>query len=519
VTAPSSAEARQIRGSSLLLLGTLLASLVDFGSQVLLVRYLAKSDFGAWSYALAVVALLTSVAQFEMRNAAARFIPIYLERRETGKVVGIVALAIGVAVGLGLVMATAITVGVLFFHLQLTVDPLSMQLLALVALLIPLQAVDGVFTGLFAAFGASRTIFLRQSVLGPALRFGLVVVLVALAASLTFLAIGYLLATLAGVALYAGTFRRLLREHRGPAPEREPVTFPFREVLLFAGPLLTSTLVWTLMESSDAILLGLFKGPDAVANFRVVLPLARMNGIVAVVFAVLYLPLAARSHERRAVRELKDLYWRTALWMTVLTFPILLMTLSFAPAVTVGLYGAGYAESAPILALLAGGYFFHTALGFNGLTLKVHNRLRYTMAIDIAMAVVNIAVNLVLIPAYGPLGAAIGTAGTLIVHNILKHIGLARFTPIPAFDRRYAAVYAALVATAALLLVAQAVLSLNLLGSFAVAAACGLAVLWGTRRLLDVDTFFPELRRVPLPPRVAAAVWGSELSVPPDVPD
>lgn len=493
------AQARQIRGSTLLLAGTFLSSGVEFVTQIVLVRYLSKDGYGAWSYGLAIVALFAGVAQFEMRNAASRFIPVFLERRERGKLLGTVVLALAVAAGLGALIAGGIAVAVGILGFRPTDDSGALHVLLLLVALIPIQAVDSVFTGLFAAFGASRTIFLRQSVLAPALRLALVATLVVLGADVGFLAVGYVLVTLVGILLYLTSLRKVLREHDVPILDPRRWQVPVREILTFAAPLLTTTLVWMLMESSDAVLLGWFHDPAAVAEFRVVLPLARMNGLVSSIFSVLYLPLAARAYERGDLAGLRDLYWRTAMWMTVLSFPVLLVTACFAPAVTVGLYGQAYASSAPILALLAVGYFFNTALGFNGLTVKVHGRLRYTVIVDVVAAIVNVAVNLVLIPRFGPIGAAVGTASTLILHNVLKHTALARLTQVPWFERRYAVTYALLAAIAVGVVAAQAALPHALWVAVIVSGIGGILGVLVSRRHLDLRILFPELDRLPLP--------------------
>ena len=49
-TAGSAATRQQIRGSSLLLTGRLLSLAVNFATQVLIVRYLSKTDFGAFAH-------------------------------------------------------------------------------------------------------------------------------------------------------------------------------------------------------------------------------------------------------------------------------------------------------------------------------------------------------------------------------------------------------------------------------------------------------------------------------------
>ena len=488
----------QIRGSALLLVGSVLGSGVDFLAQIILVRYLTKSEYGAWTYALAIVALFASLAGFEMRQVVARFVPRYLERGETEKLRGAVRLAFSVILGLGGTIAIAMIVLISLGGFRPTSDPASLRLLVIMAFLVPIQASDSLFNGLFAAFGATRTIFVRQSLIAPGLRLAVVASLVISGADVTFLAIAYMLATFAGMLLYVVAFRGLVRS-AGAIGKHAVSVIPAREMFSFAIPLLTSTIVWILMETSDAVLLGYFFDADAVANFRVVLPLARMNLLVAATFGVLYLSQAAKAYEGDDRAELQDLYWRTTLWMTVLTFPILLITVSFAPSVTVGLYGEAYRSSAPILALLAVGYFFNTALGFNGTTLKVHNQLRYMVVVDTSMAVVNVAVNLILIPRLGPLGAAIGTSATLMLHNILKQVGLRRYTSIDAFHRPYWRLYAVLAAISLTLLGFQTVVPGNLLIACALSGAGGLVVLWLARDSLDFGTMFPEIGRLRLP--------------------
>ena len=73
--APTSARS-QIRGSSLLLVGRAVAMAVNFLVQVLTVRYLTKTDYGAFAYALAIVDLGQMVATFGMDRTITRFLSI-----------------------------------------------------------------------------------------------------------------------------------------------------------------------------------------------------------------------------------------------------------------------------------------------------------------------------------------------------------------------------------------------------------------------------------------------------------
>lgn len=494
-----SAATQHIRGSSLLLAGKVLALALDFGAQVLLVRYLSKTHFGAFSYALATVMFFQGLAMFEMPNTVARFVPLYRERKQYRAMFGTLVLAFGVVVGLGTLSSLAIHAGLTLFGLKPSDDPQAIRLLLILAALIPLQGLDNVFTTLFASFGSTRAVFLRQSMLGPGLKILLVAVLIGLKTDVIFLAQGYLAASAIGVLMYAWMFGRMLRR-QGWLKERHArqFSYPVRELFGFATPMLVTALVWRLMESSDALLLGYFQGPEAVAMFRVVLPLAQLNQAVILTFSTLYMPLAVRLYAREDHAQLSDLYWQTTLWMTVLSFPIFALTFSFARSMTIGIYGPQYVDSVAILVILSLSYFFHTALGFNGLTLKVFGKLRYAVSADIAAAVLNVTINLLLIPRWGAVGAAIGTASAMIVHNVLKHFGLWSYTGITLFPRKYVGIYATIFGVALILLGLQAVLPASILIALPLGAVAGLVVLWSSRHLLQVDTMFPELRRLPI---------------------
>jgi O-antigen/teichoic acid export membrane protein len=195
---------------------------------------------------------------------------------------------------------------------------------------------------------------------------------------------------------------------------------------------------------------------------------------------------------------INNLYWQNAIWIAIMSFPIFAVTFSLAQPTTVLLYGARYQESAIILALLSFGYYFNAALGQNGLTLKVYGKLRYIVTLNISTAVVNLAINLLLIPKYGALGAAIGTTSTLVLHNILKQSGLRLGTGINLFDRRYFRVYLIITLSVLGLLLVQLLTSAPVYISVVLAGLASLLVIRLNRQLLNVEQTFPELLRLPL---------------------
>jgi O-antigen/teichoic acid export membrane protein len=222
-----------------------------------------------------------------------------------------------------------------------------------------------------------------------------------------------------------------------------------------------------------------------------------MNEIVMASFATLFTPMAARMFAKDDRMGINDLYWRTAIWIAVFSFPIFAVTFSLAQPITILLFGARYEQSAPILALLSLGYYFNAALGFNGLTLKVFGRVRYLVLMNLATAAISVVVSLLLIPRLGALGAGIGSMVALVVHNLLKQAGLRLETGVSLFERQYARVYLVITLCALGLLAFQVATSAPVFVSLAMAVVAALIVLRVNGKMVQATETFPEAMRLP----------------------
>jgi O-antigen/teichoic acid export membrane protein len=489
---------KQIRGSSLLFVGKLLTMVIHFGSQLLIVRYLSKSDFGAFAYALSFVTLGQAVATLGLDRAITRFVPIYEERGERGKALGTLVFVSSTVLSLGLAMLV-LAIGLRGAILgSLVTSPLAVSLLVILIVLSPIQALDSILMGMFAVYSRPRAIFFRKYLLEPGLRLIVVLLLIGTGAGVRGLAFGYVAAGAIGVLIYTWILIGLLRETGLLARDaRSSRRYPVREILGFTIPVLTSDLVYLVMNTSDAILLGRYGTVSDVGALRVIQPAARLNQVVFTSFALLFTPVAARLFARDDRAGLDHLYWTTAVWIAVLTFPVLILTGPLASPTTTFLYGARYSNSGTYLTLLGFAYYANAALGFNGLTLKVVGRLRYIVGINVLAAVANLAINLILIPPFGPLGAAIGTTSTLLVFNTMKQLGL-RTTGVRLLPAELARLYLAILAIPGALLVLQLTMDPPLLVGLVLGGLGSLAVLRIARPALRADETFPWLTRLPV---------------------
>jgi O-antigen/teichoic acid export membrane protein len=491
-------EARHFRGSTLLVAGKFIGVGLDLLTQIVIVRALSRTEFGAFAFGLAVASFAATVALLGLDKTISRFVPLYDEGGDQRRLAGSLVLAFGVVAA----VCAAMLLGLLGLQTSLggeiVENELARQLLLILFLLTPIRAFDSLLTACFAIFGSARSIVIRRNIIAPGLQL-LVVTFVLLADQPPrILAIGYVVAGAVGLAAFAAMLWRLL-QRAGIADRirRRDFVIPARPVLGFSLPLLSSDVVFLLRTSAVIILLQYLANSNEVAAYGAVLPLARQNLLVYQSFGFLFVPVASRLFARSENDRLRAMYWQTSAWIAVATFPALALTVALAQPLTVLLFGQAYADASIVLAILAIGHYFSAAFGFNALTLRVQGSVRFIVSVDVVAAIVSVAASMLLIRSYGAVGAAVATSATLIVQNLLYQAGLAR-TAVGLPSATHVVTFVMIALAVTLLTALQLAFGMPLAVGLALTAIVSIGLLLASRDSLQIGRYFPELLRVPL---------------------
>ncbi len=490
-------------GSLALLVGRFFALLINLSVQVLVVRFFTKLDYGAFAFALSIISMASTALALGMDKTLGRYVAIYHQNRDVPKLLGSMCVAITLISALGFTCVGCVGIVSLVFEIPLLGDGLASGLLLVLVVLAPLNALDSVVVALFGVFASPGSIVFRRHVVGPLLKLSSVVTVIVMSGSIYWLAAGHAIALSVGAVLGVVLLIRLLRQDdslRGALRTRWE--FPTRELLGHSLPLMSTDVVMLLRSSMAIIFLELLNGNVAVAEYRAVSPLARLNEVVVTTLAVMFLPAASRFFARQDARAINSMYWQSASTLAVLSFPIFAATCVLAEPLTVLLLGEEYRTSSTVLGILALSYYFHTSLGFNAQMLRVYGRVRILVANDVVAACVALLGYWLLVPLYGPVGAAMATAGSLVLHNLLNQFWLHRTTDVKSIDAGYLSTLASVVLATVLLVGAQRTLALNLAASLVLTAIVSLLVLYWNRNSLELDGILAKLSRFSLSRRL-----------------
>ncbi len=490
---------KQIRGSSLLLAGRGFSLVINLVTQIVVIRYLSRLDYGAFAWSFSVIEMAALAAAFGMDKSLSRFGAMYHQQGDFRRLSGILILSASVVLTLG----SIIVVSVWLLSTQLAslfaVEPVAVSLLVTLIILVPTNAFSSVSLSVYAFLGKTQTVFFRRHLLGPSIRLAGVVTAILLNGGLHYIAMAYLVSGLIAVLIDVLLVSTYLREEKIPQKIRKqrPV-IPVKDFFGYSLPLLTSDIAFLVRGTFIVFMLGWLADTTASASFRAVLPIVKLNELILINFTVLFMPLATRLFSQGNQEQLKEMYQRTSIWAMVLSFPVFAVCVTLAPTLTVLLFGSEYADSSIILVILSAGYFIQSVFGFNSQLLKVLGMVRIFMAIDLFATAFSLIMCWWLIPIYGAYGAAIGVTAAIILHSLTKYLVVRIFTDYAQKSTDFNKSFFITGGCALFLILAQALFDLHWSAGLLLAVASSAIVLNLNRDLMDITSFFPELKRVPL---------------------
>jgi O-antigen/teichoic acid export membrane protein len=199
-------------------------------------------------------------------------------------------------------------------------------------------------------------------------------------------------------------------------------------------------LLYLAMQVSGTLMLGIWADNVDVGQYAVAWRTAMLIGFVLLAVATIAQPKFAALYARGEMESLATTAHRATLLMIVCSAPVSLVFL-VAPGPVMNVFGSDFSNGATTLQILSVGQFINVAMGSFGMLLVMSGREReYRNALMISTLVV-LALNVVLIPEYGAIGAAIATTSALVVQNILfgyfvrTKLGIVMFSPRSRAER------------------------------------------------------------------------------------
>jgi O-antigen/teichoic acid export membrane protein len=179
----------------------------------------------------------------------------------------------------------------------------------------------------------------------------------------------------------------------------------------------------SIMYYMDTICLTWLVGLKSVAMYNIALPIMQIAQSFFV-FPVIFTPFVAEMWQKKDYTGIRRTCYIGSFLM-LLTLPVfILVGVYFAPDIITILFDRKFIAVAPAVTILWGGMVFFSIASFNINALNSGGKQKRAAYMVAACVVINFILNVILIPKFSYIGAALATAITYVIMALASIIGL-----------------------------------------------------------------------------------------------
>ena len=207
--------------------------------------------------------------------------------------------------------------------------------------------------------------------------------------------------------------------HQPAKDEEKLVATEHQDILLVAFPMLMTYLAFAINNSADVFILkSNHVSTDLVGIYKTCTNISMLAATLLVALNTTVQPKLTQLYTQKNFEEVQRIATKSSKLIFLLSIPVFIILFFFSKQV-MWLYGNEFMKGALSLSILTTGQILNTLCGPVAQLLNATGYHKQFRNISIIGVVVNIIVNLFLIPRYGIVGAAIANAISMIVWNIV----------------------------------------------------------------------------------------------------
>lgn len=410
------------------------AQLLALISSVLLARLLGVEGYGIYGFTMAVVGLLAIPVNLGLPQFIVRQCAIYRGRDDLSSMKGLLIRANQVVI----TSAVIIGAGSAFIveNWVSSAGAVAPQVLLFAFPLLPLIALNGIRSAALRGLGRVVLGQTPELLLRPLIFIMLLGIAVVVSQNLK-----PTQAILINVAAMAAAFvfgAWMLHSSLPSGFKRADAKFSERQWLAGSWPFLALGGAHVLMQQTDVLMLGILANAEDVGIYRAVSQAAML--VVFGFFAVntVIAPYLARLHDAKDEANLQRIITLAAQGAFLMAMLFVFVYIVAGDRLLMFVFGEAFSGGYLALVILAAGWLGHVGMGAAGMILNMTGYAWYSAAGVLVAGVLNVALNVILIPFFGLEGAALATAVSLMVHNVLLAYWVFRFTDLVSIVVRWA---------------------------------------------------------------------------------
>ena len=403
------------KGGGIALFGRIGGRGILFLFQILLTRVLGAQMYGLYALGQSVMRITQQISMLGLQNGIVRFGAMYRGEGDKRRLKGTILFALVIST------ATSFAAGLLLFFLANWIavhvfdEPGLAAVLRGFALSLPFYTILTVSAFSARAFRRMEYDVGIYEVFHPTVTLIIVGISFLLGFRLMGVVYGFLISSVLSSALSLFLIYRMF-------PDLLSNLRPVYELQKFLPYSLTVFLVgfsYLFLSQTDRVMLGYFGAAQDVGVYKAAAVTAYQLTVILGAFNAILSPIIADLHNQHQMGELEALFKTVGRWTLTLTLPAFLVIVLFGEKI-MGIFGPGFVGGLAPLVVLGAAQAVSATAGSAVVLLTMAGYQKVALANGVALGLLNILLNVWLIPRYGILGAATATGISIVLINAVR---------------------------------------------------------------------------------------------------
>ncbi|NEO30248.1 MAG: flippase [Symploca sp. SIO3C6] len=404
------------KGAGTSFVGQVISSGLKYLTQVTLARLLSTELFGLYTLGVVLYRLGELFSRMGLDIGTVRYVSIYHDARDHQRLKGVLLQAIGLPFIGGTIFGIIMFLASTSIAQEVFNEPNLASIIRVFAIALPFGASMTVGASATTGFKIAKYQTYISELLLPSINLLLAILLCTLGFGLWGAAIAWLIAVIITLAVTVYLLSRIF-----PAIVSSNIKqiLDAKELLTFSLPLSFGSFLWLVLIWTDTLILGYFQAATEVGVYRAASQTALLMALLNHSLTKIFIPTIATLYSKGEFEEVGQLFRVIARWSLSLTLPLFLIV-GITSKDILHIFGTEFEMGWLLLIVLSAGQLARAGpggLSKHMLDMSGHQHLR--LYSDFALAITNIVLNILLIPKWGLMGAAVATGISIAGVNLL----------------------------------------------------------------------------------------------------
>lgn len=414
------------------LVGTSVSLVSIFLIQVFIGRCLGVEKYGLYTLGFIIIRLIGNISNLGLRNGVVRYVTIHRGEGSEAKIKGVFFSSLLLPF---LICCIFILIIFLFGEALCVLLFKSGDLvpvLRIFSISLPFFIITTNSAAFLQAFRRIDYQLVVSHVFRPLVYLSILSVLFFTGFYLTRVSLGYTLSYVLSSALGLYLVKRIFKDLF--SPEVKP-TFLWRKLLRFSLPTFFAGLSYVLVTRTDRLMIGYFLEPKDVGIYNAAFQISMQMSIFLAAIVYIFTPMISELHSRNRQQELNALFKQATRWIATFTLPLFLIIFLFKGEL-LSLFGEAFTAGSTVLVIMLMASIVNTSTGPVGVTLQMTGKQDIDLTNNVVLFILNVALNLILIPRFGITGAVIATATSFSLIHIARLVEVYFLLKLSPYDRK-----------------------------------------------------------------------------------